>query len=141
MEGYRLDACEVMFNHYGDRGVVDVALRKEDPVKRLMEWLICEMKPWLADVGEAIRQVRRAQEYFCLSRPDFARKGWVNQYRFLLVLEANDQNAAQVQQYRDLFHGMEIAWHHQDEALRRRILYRIEIDDAVSSIQRVISCA
>lgn len=105
-----------MFNHFGDRGVVDAILRRNFAGERKATWLVCEIKPQLFDIGETIRQVRRAQEYFCKARPDMRVDGWENEYRYLLVVEANRENAIQVvDTHRDLFAGIEVAYHHEDQ--------------------------
>jgi hypothetical protein len=116
-EGFRLVGCEVMFNYFGDRGVIDVVLRKDYPSERRAIWVLCEIKPDLHDIGEAIRQVRRAEQYFCRARPDLRVKDWENEYEFVLVLEASKQNLLEVLDlHRDLFKGVEVMYHHEDPA-------------------------
>ena len=128
--------CEILFNHFGDRGVIDVVLRRDNPNERSATWLMCEMKPKLYDVGEAIRQVRRAQAYFCQARPDICVKERENQYRFVLVLEAKESNLQQLIQYHDLFGDIEILFHHEDPAEIQRIQNLHKIQQAVAVMQR-----
>lgn len=134
-EGYQLAGCEVLYNHYGDRGVIDVVMRKQISGTKEVEWMICEMKPQLYDIGDTVRQVKRAQEYFCKARSDMIMKDCMNRYRFLLVLEANDHNLMQVQKYRDLFQGIELMYHHDTAAIRNKFLVASEIENAVLSLQ------
>ena len=133
---FRLVGCEILFNHFGDRGVIDVVLRRDNSQERSATWLVCEMKPQLNDVGEAIRQVRRAQAYFCQARPDILVKERENQYWFVLVLKAHEHNLQQLNQYHDLFGDIEILFHHEDPAEIQRIQNRHKIQQAVAVIQR-----
>ncbi len=133
---YSLVGCEIMYNHYGDRGVIDVVLRKDYVDQKRSTWLICEMKPRLYDIGETIRQVHRAEEYFCRARPDMKMQGWENEYRFILVLEADKQNLHQVQcQHRDLFAGIDVMYHHSDSHQIDAIERMSEIMNAILTVQ------
>jgi hypothetical protein len=133
-QGYQLVGCEVLYNHYGDRGVVDVVMSKHVSDTKEVEWLICEMKPQLVDIGETVRQVKRAQEYFCKARSDMVVKDCVNRYRFLLVLEANDHNLMQALKYREIFQGIEVLYHHEDLVVKNRIMAVSEIENAVVNL-------
>lgn len=73
---------EVPFNWYGERGFVDLLAKRTIPVYapfvgRNPEikiigkdcfYDICELKTRIEDLGETIRQIRRAKEFFPLAR-------------------------------------------------------------------------
>ena len=133
---YSLVGCEIMYNHYGDRGVIDVVLRKDSADQKRSTWLICEMKPRLYDIGEAIRQVHRAEEYFLRARPDMKIQDWENEYRFVLVLEADKQNLYQVESlHRNLFAGIDVMYHHRDSHQVDTIERMREIMNAILTVQ------
>ncbi len=130
-EGFEFVGCEAPYNHYGDRGVVDVVLRKRRPGGGGGVWHVCELKPVLTDVGETIRQVHRAREFFQKARPDLFEGEIGPEVRFLLVLEASEHNLAVVRNHADLFAGMEVVFHHEDLALRDRCQSVFEIHSAI----------
>ncbi|MFB3789397.1 MAG: hypothetical protein ACE15F_23805 [bacterium] len=135
-DGYHLAGCEVPFNHFGDRGVIDVVLRCDDPLVHKAVWWICEIKPALYDIGDTIRQVRRAEQYFCQARPDMNKPGWENEYRFVLVIDAQMENFQDMDKYRDLFQGIEVVYFNQNPEQIQQIKILDEIQQAISMIQR-----
>lgn len=135
-EGFEFVGCEVPYNHYGDRGVVDVVLRKRKARRGGGVWQVCELKPVLADVGETIRQVHRAREYFQKARPDLFTGGMEEEVHFLLVLEASEHNLTVLRNHADLFTGMEVVFHHENHALRDRCQSTFEIHSAILEAKR-----
>ena len=133
-DGFQFIGCEVFYNYFGARGVVDVLLRKDDGGTKTSTWLVCELKPALYDIGETIRQVRRAKEYFCKARPEYTNVGWTNIYKFVLILEASAYNYEQVKEFRELFSDIEIQHYHSDKSRLKQINNMVEIDRTISSI-------
>lgn len=131
-EGFSLVGCEVHFNHYGDRGVVDVLLRKDVGGRWL--WWVCELKPILLDVGEAVRQVHRAKTYLRQSRSDLFGEG--DRLEFLLVLEAGEHNWDVFRRHVDLFRDVRVLFFHDDKELERRFRNFQEIREAIEVARR-----
>ena len=133
--GFSLVGCEIHYNHYGDRGVVDVILNRRGSEEGQMDWEICELKPRLSNIGEAIRQVRRAQRYFRESRKDLFEEDLQHKLAFLLVLEATDHNLKQYRNHPGLFQGIEVRFHHEDPNQCRQIESLKAIHEAVREAQ------
>ena len=129
--GFRLHGCEVPYNHYGNRGVVDVLLRKATPANDGFEWHVCELKPVLADIGEAIRQVQKSAQYFRESRRDLFSSARSHSFRFPLVLEASAHNFQLWREHSHLFRDIEVLFHHEDPHTLSQIENLREIEEAI----------
>ena len=107
--------CEVPYNFYGERGVVDVvALLQPAPA---VPWrgIACELKPVIYDLGATIRQVKKAERYFQLP-PALSALGSPI-LRFPLILEANERNYLTALHYADVLDGVEVHFFSADTAL------------------------
>ncbi len=131
LEGFGLAGCEVHYNHYGDRGVVDVLLKRSVSGRSL--WWVCELKPFLQDIGEAVRQVHRAQTYLRKSRSDLF--GEEDELKFGLVLLASDHNWLAYRKHCDLFRNFQVLFHHEDARTERRIRNFQEIFEAMQAVR------
>lgn len=123
--------CEVPYNFYGERGVIDVlALMRPTPAA---PWygIACELKPELLNLNETMRQVTKAQNYFQLpsSISAFGRPI----LRFPLVLQATEHNYVTVTQYADVLDGIEIHFFDVHAALSNPLeqAWRQHCDDSL----------
>ncbi len=81
-EGYEAET-EVPYNFYGRSGFIDVILKERNKL------FVCELKPRLFNVGEAIRQVKQAQEFFLRARPEYSK---FQEVHYFLIIKANEEN-------------------------------------------------
>lgn len=71
---YTMFESEHPFNHYGERGFIDLLTKKECDFKP--KWIHCdfyEFKTDILDTGETIRQLKK---YFSAARRE-SNKGWI----------------------------------------------------------------
>jgi hypothetical protein len=103
---------EVPYNWYGQRGWIDALLHKGDVL------LVCELKPRLGNVGEAIRQVKQAREAFLKACPSYAS---FNDIHYPLVLKATEENLGTCREYLNLIKDLEVIFWSGDKELQERI--------------------
>lgn len=122
---YEVVEVEAPYNHYGFRGFVDVVLRSraKDPIPR---WRVCELKPELTDLGEAVRQVKKAQRYFCQARGDLLGREEY-EIEFPLVLLATYENLHMCIHYFNVLRDIKVEFFSPDREMTRAIANRYEI--------------
>lgn len=105
--GYDVELeIEVPFNHYGERGFIDLLAKRivplRDSTRKIVDidifYDLCELKTHIDDLGETIRQVKRAKEFFPLTR------GLLKSHCFAwLVLLETHENRCCVTENEELF--------------------------------------
>lgn len=109
--------CEVPFNVYGQRGIVDVvALAKLSPTNEQWRGAACELKPNIVNFGETLRQVRKAETYFQLP-PQMSSRYQTPILQFPLLVGANEHNFDLAQRYRALLRGVDLHFFDNEYAL------------------------
>ncbi len=104
-QGYKFVGSEIIYSYYGKEGSIDVILKNKEG-NRLF---VCELKPKLVDLGKAIRQVKRAKEFFVNARPEFSK---FKEIDYLLVLKATRENLEMCTEYINLIRGIDVLfWH------------------------------
>ena len=109
--------CEVPYNHYGDRGVVDVLAMMLNG--QHWQGVGCELKPRFFDLGETIRQVHRAQLYF--QTPDTMTAYGKPILRFPLILKATDENLNTAMHYQGILNNVPVYFFDDKKAFRNDI--------------------
>ncbi len=129
-QGWTLFGTEVPYSN--GHGFVDVVLFTEGAVGPGRLWLVAELKPTVQNIGEAIRQVRRAQQSFFRSYPDLL-KGQSREAacRFPLVVLASEENWRRCAAYATLFAGIELELFHPDHVRQRDARNKSEIECAI----------
>ena len=123
---------EVPYEHYGNRGFIDVVLKRSGDDGR-EHWKVCELKPRLTDLGETIRQVKQAQRYFELARRDLFKTGDCT-VEFPLVILATDDNLRTYMKFRRLLDETEVEFFHPDREALRAIRIKLEISLAMEEV-------
>ena len=111
-----LTVCEVPYNFYGERGVVDVLALVRPSLGEPWSGVACELKPSIHDLGATMRQVKKAERYFRLPS-DLVSFGQAA-LRFPLILEANGDNFTTASCYAEVLDGIEVHFFSQGEGLR-----------------------
>jgi len=115
-KGYNVEH-EVPYNWYGDRGFIDIVLCKGNKL------IICELKPQLTDIGETIRQVRKAEDVFLKAKPEYSR---FEDIKFVLVLKATNENLEVCKQYSEVLKGVKVIFWNTDKKAQERISLEYE---------------
>lgn len=107
--------CEVPYNYYGERGVIDiVALAPDSSFASPWRGVACEVKPVLRDLGATMRQVRKAESYFQLP-PVLPIRGQPL-LRFPLILAANETNFLAAVHFAQVLDGIEVHFFSPEDA-------------------------
>lgn len=129
-KGYTLVGVEVPYNYYGQRGFIDVVLRRTTPQGE--EWLVSEIKSTLLDIGEAIRQVNRAREYFLMGSTCLAPTNARVTYN--LVLRAVDSNVRLWRMHQTLLDGVPVVWQPVEDESSGEATHKFEVALAIASM-------
>ena len=129
-EGYLLYGTEVPYN--SGRGFIDVVMSRVDHERKQVTWTAAELKTSLRNLGETIRQVRRAQQFFVPGNADRLAPGYPAEHRFPLVVWATDQNWRQCASYWKLLSGIELEFFHTDHAAAVNAWNMYEIAKAIA---------
>jgi len=135
-DNFKLFSCEEPYNLYGERGFIDLILIKHDKNNKTCCWKICELKPTLLDLGETIRQINRAKQYFFKARTDLLNTSFSNIMEYPLILEANKANLSLCLKYLDLLKDIDIEFFSSDIKLAQQITSEFQIQKEISNIQR-----
>ncbi len=136
-KGFELVGCEVPYNYYGNRGFIDVILKRTDNQTRTVHWLICEMKTKLCDVGGTIRQVKKAEQFFFKDKEkDIVDRKYVNLFEYPLVLKATSENYDIYTSYRKIFKDIKVMFFDANSSIFENTESRLEILKAIKECQR-----
>ena len=133
---FEIVSCETPYNHYGERGFIDLILRKSNNHSKICYWKLCEFKPMLFDLGETIRQIHRSKEYFFKDQKKLLNQGFSNIIEFPLSLEANKTNLSVCLKYLELLRDINIEFFSTDTKLAQQITTEFEIQKEIIKIQR-----
>jgi len=132
-EGWTLFGTEVPYSN--GLGFVDVVMFRERP-NTGRSWLVAELKPTMQNVGEAIRQVRRAQQLFFRSYVGLPGSANSQNHGFPLVVLASEENWRRCAAYSALFTGIELKFFHPDPTQERAVRSKFEIETAILAAAR-----
>ncbi len=123
---------EMPWAWFGHRGILDVALRSKELVRGERHWLLCELKPDLIDVGEALRQVKKVQQYFMQDQKKLVGDE-AHAVTCPLVLLASESNLAKCMRYYHLLKGVHIMFFNADTAVTDMIAGKYEVFQATKA--------
>jgi len=133
---FHVVGVEMPWSYYGHRGILDLALRSRALVGGKRQWVLCEMKPELLDVGEAIRQVKKVRQYFLR---DEDRKGMLegeaSEVTCPLVLLASEFNLVRCMKYYRVLRDIDIVFFSKDSAVADAVAAKYEIFLATRSVR------
>lgn len=140
-QGYKLYGTEVIYNKPRGHGFIDAVLFRIIPGTTSTEWLVAEIKPTIDNVGEAIRQVKSAKEYFFQHHKHLLKTHNIKSIKYPLVIWADQQNLDQCLEYAVLFKEMDLEFFHSNETISNEILNKFEISMAVFEISSgIVKC-
>ena len=128
-EGWRLLGAEMPYGN--GNGFADVVLFKDEAGDGGRRWLVSELKPTLQNVGEAIRQVRRASGLFPRSYPELLGPDGAPNCRFPLVILASEENWRRCVLFSALLAGVDLEFFHPDRAVQTTVSSKFEIECAI----------
>lgn len=128
-EGYELLGVEIPWSYYGNRGVLDAALRSRELVDGKRVVVLAEFKTQILDVGRCIRQVQLVRKYFMRGAESgaFFKKDEQSEIRCPLIVMATVENVKQAVKYHHLFRDIDIIFFHEDESVATRMREQYEI--------------
>lgn len=132
---FEVVCCEAPYCHYGQKGYVDLVLKKYDRPNRLCLWKLCELKPLLLDIGQTIRQINRTREYFFKDKKELLDSAFSNEIKYPLVVEANPHNLSVCLQYLSLLKNIHIEFFSADSNLAQQISNKFQIHKEIIKVQ------
>lgn len=115
-----------------------LVLKKNDTSTRTCYWKLCELKPLLLDIGETIRQINRAKQYFFKDRKELLDSAFSNIIKYPLVLEASQFNLSVCLKYLELLDNVEIEFFSLDTNLARQIMSSFQIQREIIKVRNGI---
>jgi len=137
-DSFEVIGIERSWGFYGHRGTLDVALKSKALVDGKRLWLLCELKPKLLDVGQAVRQVKKVEAYFF--RDEDQRKLLSDEPCEIvcpLVLLANERNLLCCVKYCHLLSEVDIIFFHKDPAVANATAGKYEVFRAMAAVRGV----
>lgn len=136
-DGYELLGVEIPWSHYGNRGVLDAALRSREMIGDKRVLILAEFKTRILDVGRCIRQVQLVRKYFMqgIDRKTLLGSNEHYEIHCPLILMATVENVKQVVKYHHLFRDIDIVFFNKDRNVECRMYSQYEIRLAIKHAQ------
>lgn len=116
---------EQHYNHYGDRGVIDLVVIRDPRDKKKKGSVSCiEVKSHLDSADEIIRQINRSKEYFPRDKDNIC---YFRIVRFFLAVLANEHNYKHMEKYSQQYlnSGFTTFFVHPNKGGDDRIFYKV----------------